>query len=548
MKQRFGSNLKVQIAAVASGLFLVAICLIAVISTRILHNDMQAVLSQQQLTATSFIARDIEAKVELRRNSLNRVAHNLPADLIANPGALQTWLEDRRAIHTLFPTGLMVVPADGGPTLAETPRLATRPKSFTDRDWFIGASTTGLPFISKPLIARATNQPALVIAIPLHDAGQNLLAVLAGVTPLTTVGFLDLIIGNRPGKQGSYQLIAPSHNLMVLSSDPSNAVTQLPDAGRDPILDAARKGLLGVHVIADAHGVEELVSIAVIAGPNWLLVARQPAREAFAAVDNTLRNILLITALISLPVVFILLTLLNHMLRPLARLAGELRAMADGSRPMHPLTTKSSDEVADVANSFNHLQQKLLAQEYQLADIARRDTLTGLANRRQIEERLDIEVSRTHRSNEGLALLFLDIDGFKPINDQHGHQIGDLVLQEIANRLRQSVREIDCIARHGGDEFLILLASTVNPADAARRVAADCIARISTPIQIRQLSLQVGVSIGGTIYPNTSNGTTDALHLISQADMAMYEAKRAGCNNFVLRTDLPAPPPDTPAP
>ena len=542
MWPRYGSSLKIRIAAVASLMFVAGIALISFFVTRILHGDMQDMLSKQQLTATGYIARDIDAKVALRLESLKRVALNMSPALFSDPAAMQTWLEDRKAIHTLFPTGLLVIPPDGGPALGDAPRLKTRPKSFVDRDWFIGATTTRQPYISRPLIARATGDPALVIAIPVFDRQQKLLGVLAGITPLATPGFLDLIIGASPGKHGTYELIAPQHGLYALTTDVRMAVTPLPAPDNDPVIEAALKGQRGIKVIRNAANAEELVAIAEIPRANWLLIARQPSVDAFEPVSNTLRNALLITALLSLPSIVLLLAILNRLLQPMANLAGQLHDMADGSRPMRPVETHTADEVADVAHSFNRLQSRLLEQEQRLAQMAHQDTLTGLPNRRMIDQRLESELRRIQRNGLGLALLFLDIDGFKPINDAHGHQVGDLVLGEIACRLHSTVRDVDTVARLGGDEFLILLNDTEQPLEAAERVAQECIHALAEPIRIDDLAIRIGVSIGiATCTGLEAEGMT-VQRLVSQADNAMYQAKAEGRNRYVAHDgNLPTP-------
>lgn len=540
----FGSSLKMRIAVVSVLLFLAGISLITFFATRILHDDMQEVLSNQQLTAVNYIARDIDAKVTLRLESLKRVALNMPEALFSDPPAMQTWLEDRKAIHTLFPIGLMVIPPDGGPTIGEAPRLKTRPKSFGDRDWFIGATTTRQPFISKPLITRATGEPALVMAIPVFNNQQKLLGVLAGIAPLAAPGFLDLILGTSPGKNGSYQLIDPQHHLVVLASEINQAVTPMPNTGDDLVLDAAVNGQRGIKIIRNAARQDELVATAEVPRTNWLLVARQPTGDAFEPVSNTLRNTLLITALLSLPSVIVLLAVLNRLLKPIALLARELHEMAEGKRPMQPVATHTADEVADVGHSFNRLQDRLQEQELRLAEMAHHDMLTGLPNRRLIDERLENELHRIQRNHLGLALLFLDLDGFKPVNDTHGHGIGDRVLAEIARRLQAAVRDVDTVARLGGDEFLILLTDTEKPQKAAERVAQKCIDALSEAIVINDLLIHVGVSIGIATCSTEQAVTTTVKQLVSQADSAMYRAKAAGRNRYELQSPT-IPPTDS---
>lgn len=534
MGRYFGRSLKNRIALVAGLLFLLGIALITLFVSHILHVDMQDMLSQQQLTTTRYIARDIDGKIKLRLDSLQRVAVNVPPALFSQPAEFQVWLEDRRAIHTLFPTGLMVIPPDGGPALADTPRLRSRPKSFVDRDWFIGVSTTQKPFVSKPLIARATGEPALVIAVPIFSPQGLFMGILAGVTPLATPGFLDLILGARPGKLGDYQLISPQHQLIALASNSAQAITLVPESGKDPVIDLAMSGTRGIRVARNAQGEDELAAIVDIPQAGWFLLARQPSSEAFEPVNNTLRNTLLITLLLSIPLFSLLVAALSRLLQPFANLASQLHEMADGTRPMLPVKTHATDEVADVAQSFNRLQSKLLEQEQRLIEMAHYDDLTGLPNRLTIMDRLENELLRFQRNAQGLALLFLDLDGFKLVNDDYGHQVGDILLRQIAQRLTACVRDVDTVARLGGDEFLILLSATEASPEAAERVARQCINVLSAPILIGDLSISVGVSIGIATTDSHAEKPATAAQLVSDADIAMYQAKAAGRNGYAI--------------
>lgn len=542
MAPRFGNTLKSRIAAVAGALFLAGILVNTVFVSHILRGDMQDMLFRQQETSAGYIARDIDAKVAMRLESLKRVAQNLPRALFEDPPAMQQWLDDRRAIQTLFPVGLLVVPADGGPVLAQSPKVDNRPTSFTDRDWFIGATTTRQPYVSKPLITRATQEPAITVAVPVDDAQGRLLGLLVGIVPLTTPGFLDLILGTRPSEQGNYELIDPRNGVFVLTTYKQQALKPLPGTGNDPVIDAATAGMRGTHALPGKGG-DELVSIIAIDATGWLLIARQPAGAAFAPVSNTQRNTLMIAAVLAAPLIVALLTALDRLLKPLARLAGDLRSMAEGSRPMQPIDTQSADEVADVANSFNRLQHKLLEQEQKLAEMVHLDTLTGLPNRLLVYERLENELHRIQRNGLGLALLFLDLDGFKPVNDTYGHQVGDVVLAEVAKRLRDAVREVDTVARLGGDEFLILLNDTEQPVEAAERVARQCIDTVSMPFGIDSLLIRIGVSIGIAVCDGEEAHATNAERLVNEADSAMYRAKAEGRNRYVLHNDNPSPTP-----
>jgi diguanylate cyclase (GGDEF)-like protein len=176
----------------------------------------------------------------------------------------------------------------------------------------------------------------------------------------------------------------------------------------------------------------------------------------------------------------------------------------------------------------------LQEQEQRLFEMAHHDTLTGLPNRRTIMERLENELLRLQRTDQGMALLFLDLDGFKPVNDCYGHQIGDQLLIEIARRLKDCIRDIDTVARLGGDEFLILLSATTTPQEAGERVAQECINALQQPSLINDLTITVGVSIGISSMNNQVDKATSATELVSRADKAMYQAKAEGRNRFAL--------------
>ena len=167
-----------------------------------------------------------------------------------------------------------------------------------------------------------------------------------------------------------------------------------------------------------------------------------------------------------------------------------------------------------------------------LDTLARFDPLTGLANRRQFEEKLDEAMARTRRSTIAMAVLYLDIDRFKAINDSHGHAAGDAVLVECAARLRRSVREIDLVARHAGDEFVVVLEGLAHD-DEAIAVADKLVAAMRAGFVVPDGTLSVRCSIGVATY---RGGALDAAALVSLADRALYRAKSGGGDRVLLAT------------
>lgn len=169
----------------------------------------------------------------------------------------------------------------------------------------------------------------------------------------------------------------------------------------------------------------------------------------------------------------------------------------------------------------------------QMEKLAFYDPLTGLENRRLFKDRLEQSLKHMRRSKKSMALLFLDLDQFKRINDTLGHDAGDELLCIVADRLRDCVREEDIVARLGGDEFTILL-SDIKHADDAGRVAHKILQALFRPIELSSQEVIVSCSVGITIAPEDS---MNASVLMRNADLAMYRAKDQGRNNFQYFTD-----------
>jgi len=166
--------------------------------------------------------------------------------------------------------------------------------------------------------------------------------------------------------------------------------------------------------------------------------------------------------------------------------------------------------------------------------MAHHDALTGLPNRILLADRLGHALSRAQRNGWRVAVLYLDLDGFKPINDRLGHEAGDLALKEVARRLGATVRESDTLARLGGDEFMVLMGDLEGGQEqaqaAASEVARKCLEAFELPMELAGQSCQLSVSIGVAV----GDGSSAAQALRLAADGAMYQAKQAGGQRFVL--------------
>ncbi|MDH5639723.1 MAG: GGDEF domain-containing response regulator [Nitrospira sp.] len=175
--------------------------------------------------------------------------------------------------------------------------------------------------------------------------------------------------------------------------------------------------------------------------------------------------------------------------------------------------------------------------EERLTYLAQYDQLTGLVNRTLFRDRLIHAMARSKRLQQPMGLMLLDLDRFKPVNDTLGHEAGDKILKAVADRLKECVREVDTVARMGGDEFTIILEGFFHEDDVTR-VAERITKSLSEPFCLGANQASIGVSIGITIYPNDDQEIDD---LLRHADAAMYRAKQRGGNSFQFH--IPNNPP-----
>lgn len=187
-------------------------------------------------------------------------------------------------------------------------------------------------------------------------------------------------------------------------------------------------------------------------------------------------------------------------------------------------------EVARDVTDRLRIEKELRDSQSHLYRLAHHDTLTGLPNRLLFRDRLTQAISKAERNRTGVAVLFLDLDHFKQINDTLGHDVGDDLLVEVAARLQRQCRQSDTVARLGGDEFVFVLEAVANRKDAAV-VAEKIMAAVTEPISVKGHELHVTTSIGVALYPEDS---TDLDGVIKCADIALYAAKEIGRSNFQM--------------
>jgi two-component system, cell cycle response regulator len=205
-----------------------------------------------------------------------------------------------------------------------------------------------------------------------------------------------------------------------------------------------------------------------------------------------------------------------------------LQAVQDGAQDY---LVKGQGQPELLARAIRYSIERKRAEE-RLTYLAQYDQLTGLVNRTLFRDRLVQAMARSKRLQQPLGLMLLDLDRFKQVNDTMGHDVGDHLLKAVADRLKDCVREVDTVARMGGDEFTIVLEGLAREEDItiiARRITES----LAEPFLIEKHRVSIGVSIGITVYPSDDHGIDE---LLKHADAAMYKAKQQGGSSFQFYT------------
>ena len=278
-------------------------------------------------------------------------------------------------------------------------------------------------------------------------------------------------------------------------------------------------------------------------GANTLFLGiGEPLEHVLAKADQLGQTIVLIVSGVGIVGILLAVAMARYVIDPINKLNNTVQHFSVnqdiGALPVH-----RKDELGQLARSFlvmhNQIKQQFaqLQQSHkEMEDLARHDALTNLPNRRLFLERLEDAIARAKRSQQPLALLFIDLDKFKDINDRFGHEAGDAVLKSVADRLNANVRETDTVARLGGDEFVVLLEHLTNTEKVAE-IASKLCRSVHAPLPYGDQLLTIGMSVGVGMYPQDGD-TLD--QLINSADRAMYQAK-ADPNQRVHFVSPPTP-------
>ena len=348
----------------------------------------------------------------------------------------------------------------------------------------------------------------------------------------------------QPIKAHEYLLSATlyDNDYNVISTINGERVTEIEDQRVPQLPEDAPFGITQYDDVLVAH---QIVGSSVYPMGHMVLyidVERAKTKDTAREILRQLPVILVIWLLCMGICIFILYRLVS----PLTSLCRFTQEVFESKDYALRNSLNASNEIGQLARNINNLldaievellvnfeqKQTLVDQQETMSRLANFDSLTGLPNRQFVLDNLRLELARAKRNEEDLLLLFFDLDGFKGINDSLGHETGDLILIEVADRVQCLLRDGDLFARLGGDEFLVLPdrdASTKHAQSLANRL----ITAFDEPFELRGLSLTVGLSVG---IAKASDASYDLSELMSNADLAMYRSKARGRGSYTLFT------------
>jgi diguanylate cyclase (GGDEF)-like protein len=346
---------------------------------------------------------------------------------------------------------------------------------------------------------------------------------------------VEQMANSRIGKNG-HTLIVNSDGKILFHQDPSQLGLLIPEQ----LLNKALQSEKSTQFVPATYQEASSLLAARRLHDGLLLIGILPENELFKE-SQRLGTIVawIVVGTIALLIIALFISMNVLMVRPLKQLMGAVREIGRGNlAPTIALST--SDELGKLALSFQEMADNLEKSRTKVERLAYHDSLTGLPNRFQAHATLRRMISRARRENSRMAVLFLDLDNFKRVNDTLGHQVGDQLLMEMATRLQVVLRAEDVIhqevskgtpdvlARLGGDEFIVLLSSVSSSRDAAK-VASRILDIMRLPFYFNDNEIYSGCSIGISLFPGDG---AEVDNLIKRADAAMYQAKEQGRNNY----------------
>ncbi|OBZ13296.1 sensor domain-containing diguanylate cyclase [Bacillus sp. FJAT-26390] len=377
------------------------------------------------------------------------------------------------------------------------------------------------PYISKPYVSAVSNRLLVFISEPLFDRNGAYRGFIGGSIYLQEHNVLNMIYGKDSIDQnGSYFYVVGSDGHLLYDPDNSHNGQAINDG---EIVQRLAQGKSGFEQTVDSNGLTLLAGYSYVPESKWGVIVISPACAVNAELKDYIKSILLYTLIPFILLLLVTIGFARRLAKPFVTLSNLVGKIGKEEVVLPPVRHHWNREADSLTKTVILAMSGIKAQTDLLTQAAMTDVLTGLSNRRTLE----IIMKQWVEEKKPYSILVLDIDRFKSINDNYGHQEGDKVLQHLAEIVRQSVRAGAVCSRYGGEEFVVLLpfATAHEVYETAERI------RITMEKCENHLKQAVTVSLGAAHFPSQASHA-DALFLL--ADQALYKAKNAGRNQTVI--------------
>jgi len=356
-------SLKTRVTLFTLSIFVISIWALAFYASRVLREDMERLLGEQQYSIVSVLAANINQELGDRLSALEKVVERLTPAMLGDAATMQQFLEDRPVLQALFNGGVLAYRTDGTVIADSLPAAGRIGVNYLDVDSVAAALKEGRSTIGRPVMGKKLRAPVFGIAVPIRDQQGKVIGALAGVVNLGRPGFLDKITESTYGKAGGYLMVAREYRLVITATDKSRIMETLPPPGVNWLVDRFIQGYEGSGVVVNPRGVEVLSAAKGIPAAGWYLASFLPTAEAFAPIHDMRRRMLLATILLTLLAAGLTWWMLRRQLAPMLATARTLAAQSAADLPLKALPITRQDEVGDLIGGFNRLLLTLRQRE-----------------------------------------------------------------------------------------------------------------------------------------------------------------------------------------